>query len=83
MIKVLFFAKTKEIIGVGDIQLAKNDAFKTIDDIRLHLIESGEKYRSALESDALLVALNQSMVPVTSQVADGDEVAFFPPVTGG
>lgn len=83
MIKVLFFAKTKEVIGKGEHQLSDSEGFNTIDDIRLHLMELGDNYQSALSSEKLLVALNQTMVPASSNVGDGDEVAFFPPVTGG
>jgi molybdopterin synthase sulfur carrier subunit len=83
MIKVLFFAKTKEVIGKDELQLSDSARFNTIDDIRLYLMELGDNYQSALSSQQLLVALNQTMVPASSNVRDGDEVAFFPPVTGG
>ncbi|MCF9378680.1 MoaD/ThiS family protein, partial [Klebsiella pneumoniae] len=37
----------------------------------------------ALEPGKLLAAVNQSIVPFDTELQDGDEVAFFPPVTGG
>jgi molybdopterin synthase sulfur carrier subunit len=41
------------------------------------------KWDLALESGKLLAAVNQSIVPLEHALSDGDEVAFFPPVTGG
>ncbi|MDW2047144.1 MoaD/ThiS family protein, partial [Vibrio sp. 708] len=41
------------------------------------------KWDLALEPGKLLAAVNQSIVPLDTQVKAGDEVAFFPPVTGG
>ncbi|MBD4685637.1 molybdopterin synthase sulfur carrier subunit, partial [Xanthomonas citri pv. citri] len=40
-------------------------------------------WQLALEKGKLLVAINQSISPLESAIKDGDEVAFFPPVTGG
>ncbi|PJG86396.1 molybdopterin synthase sulfur carrier subunit [Conservatibacter flavescens] len=81
MIKVLFFAQTRELIGVDEIEL--NDDFSTAEDIRFHLSQKGEKWALALEAGKLLVAINQTLLPLESAVKNGDEVAFFPPVTGG
>jgi len=36
-----------------------------------------------LNSTSVLVAVNQSVAKFASSVKDGDEIAFFPPVTGG
>ena len=43
----------------------------------------GESWRETLTGEDILVAVNQNMVYDDHAVADGDEVAFFPPVTGG
>ena len=45
--------------------------------------ERGDKWALALESGKLLVAVKQTLVPLYTPLHDGDEVAFFPPVTGG
>ncbi|MFH0260412.1 molybdopterin synthase sulfur carrier subunit [Vibrio mediterranei] len=81
MIKVLFFAQTRELIGQDSVELAAE--FVTIEDIRAHLAAQQGKWELALESGKLLAALNQNIVALDETVQDGDEVAFFPPVTGG
>ncbi|MCG9624659.1 molybdopterin synthase sulfur carrier subunit [Vibrio mediterranei] len=81
MIKVLFFAQTRELIGQDSVELAAE--FTTIEDIRAHLAAQQGKWELALESGKLLAALNQNIVALDEKVQDGDEVAFFPPVTGG
>ncbi|ACY51119.1 molybdopterin synthase sulfur carrier subunit [Vibrio diabolicus] len=85
MIKVLFFAQTRELIGIDSVEL--DDQFETVEAIRAHLVEEGAdkngKWDLALEPGKLLAAVNQSIVPLDTEVKAGDEVAFFPPVTGG
>jgi len=85
MIKVLFFAQTRELIGIDSVEL--EGPFETVESIRAHLVEEGAekngKWDLALEPGKLLAAVNQSIVPLDTQLKAGDEVAFFPPVTGG
>ncbi|MCL9774631.1 molybdopterin synthase sulfur carrier subunit [Vibrio methylphosphonaticus] len=81
MIKVLFFAQTRELIGKDSVEL--EGEFITIEDIRAHLAAQQGKWELALESGKLLAALNQNIVALDEKVQDGDEIAFFPPVTGG
>ncbi|MEZ9159169.1 molybdopterin synthase sulfur carrier subunit [Vibrio lentus] len=81
MITVLFFAQTRELVGVDSVEV--DTQFKTIEAIRSYLVTQEGKWDIALEEGKLLAALNQSIVPLTTEVKDGDEVAFFPPVTGG
>ena len=81
MIKVVFFAQVKELVGQSALEL--DDSFTTAEHIRLHLCEQGDRWARALESGKLLVAINQKISPMTACVSAGDEVAFFPPVTGG
>ncbi|WP_407332653.1 molybdopterin synthase sulfur carrier subunit [Enterovibrio sp. 27052020O] len=81
MIQVLFFAQVKELVGTGS--LALDEEFSSAEDIRQYLAAKGDKWSLALESGKLLVAINQTISDLSSPVKDGDEVAFFPPVTGG
>ncbi|WP_038142223.1 molybdopterin synthase sulfur carrier subunit [Vibrio nigripulchritudo] len=81
MIKVLFFAQTRELVGVDQIEV--DSSYETAEQLRLHLVEKGGKWALALEAGKLLVAINQTLSPLDSPIQSGDEVAFFPPVTGG
>jgi molybdopterin synthase sulfur carrier subunit len=81
MIKVLFFAQTRELVGVDELQLEGD--FQTVEAIRSHLAQQEGKWDIALEQGKLLAAVNQSIVPLEHPIQVGDEVAFFPPVTGG
>jgi len=81
MLKVLFFAQTRELIGIDEIVLEQD--FATADALREHLSQKGDKWALALEKGKLLVAINQTLMPLESIIKSGDEIAFFPPVTGG
>ncbi len=85
MIRVLFFAQTRELVGIDGLEL--EGAFDNVEAIRAHLVDAGVnkegKWDLALEPGKLLAAVNQSIVPLDAKVKSGDEVAFFPPVTGG
>ncbi|TOF45254.1 molybdopterin synthase sulfur carrier subunit [Vibrio parahaemolyticus] len=85
MIKVLFFAQTRELVGIDSVDL--DGQFDMVEAVRAHLVEADAekagKWDLALEPGKLLAAVNQSIVPLDTQVKAGDEVAFFPPVTGG
>ncbi|MCG3729876.1 molybdopterin synthase sulfur carrier subunit [Vibrio cincinnatiensis] len=81
MIKVLFFAQTRELVGCDHIELEA--CFETVEMLRHHLSQQEGKWSLALQADKLLAAVNQSIVPMAHPLQAGDEVAFFPPVTGG
>lgn len=81
MIKVLFFAQVRELVGTDTLALPAE--FSTVETLRQSLARRGDRWALALEAGNLLVAVNQTLVETTHPVQDGDEVAFFPPVTGG
>ncbi|CAQ85020.1 MULTISPECIES: molybdopterin synthase sulfur carrier subunit [Photorhabdus] len=81
MIKVLFFAQIRELVGTDSLDL--DNSYITVDSLRNALISKGERWALALEDGKLLSAVNQSFVHGEHPLQDGDEVAFFPPVTGG
>lgn len=81
MIKVVFFAQVRELVGIDRLDLAAD--YPTVESLRVALCTRGDKWPLALESDKLLMAVNQTLVMSDHLIADGDEVAFFPQVTGG
>ncbi|HIF9123725.1 TPA: molybdopterin synthase sulfur carrier subunit [Photobacterium damselae] len=81
MITVLFFAQVKELVGQSQIDVEAS--VNTAEELRQQLALRGDKWQLALEPGKLLVAVNQTICPLDTEIKDGDEVAFFPPVTGG
>jgi molybdopterin synthase sulfur carrier subunit len=81
VIKVLFFAQVRELIGTASLEIA--DTYPDVAALRAALAQQGDRWALALESGKLLAAVNQTLVPMSHALSDGDEVAFFPPVTGG
>lgn len=81
MINVLFFAQVRELVGTDS--LALTPEFATVEAVRQHLAALEGRWSLALEEGKLLAAVNQTLVSFDHPVVDGDEVAFFPPVTGG
>jgi len=82
MVTILFFARLREQLSCEKTQL-EITAPATIGHVRDLLILKNPHWAEFLNSGSLLVALNQTMAKVSQIVSDGDELAFFPPVTGG
>ncbi len=82
MINILFFAKYREQAGLAETSASAagiHDVAAVIDYLQRELGARVE----FLDDQQLLIAVNQETGDRHSPVADGDEVAFFPPVTGG
>ncbi|MCL7667646.1 MoaD/ThiS family protein, partial [Klebsiella pneumoniae] len=50
---------------------------------RQHMAGKGDRWALALEDGKFLAAVTKTLVGFAHPVTEGDEVAFFPPVTGG
>jgi molybdopterin synthase sulfur carrier subunit len=83
-ITILYFARLKEALGLGSERLPLSPSIATIAALREFLRARGGAWEVELAPAKLVrVALNQEMVPPHTHLNPGDEVAFFPPVTGG
>lgn len=84
MITVLYFARLREVLGTGSEQIALPDSVRDLDGLRATLASRGDAWSKELgRNKAVRAAVNQSIASGDTAIADGDEVAFFPPVTGG
>ena len=86
MLKVLFFGQLKEVIKTDCIEVELVQGGKqlnTVAMLRRVLQERGELWNEYLAYGKALVAVNQEMSSDDTVLNDADEIAFFPPVTGG
>mgnify|MGYP006279066975 CR=1 FL=1 len=82
MIRVLFFASLRERLGMDHLDMPAEDT-ASVHDLRQALKARGGDWADLLDAEWALAAVNQTMARDHTPVSDGDEVAFFPPVTGG
>ncbi|MEM8498665.1 MAG: MoaD/ThiS family protein [Pseudomonadota bacterium] len=84
-ITVRLFASLREALGSSQFQfdLSAIDETPTVAIVRRILIATHDENWRALESADVRIAVNQSVVDDSARVQSGDELAFFPPVTGG
>ena len=81
MLKILFFAQLRERLGVA--HLEQSPVPPTVGALRTELSKQGELWLELLQKERCLAAVNQVIVGDDQTLQSGDEVAFFPPVTGG
>ncbi|HSH08264.1 MAG TPA: molybdopterin converting factor subunit 1 [Burkholderiales bacterium] len=83
-VKVLFFASLREQLGHAGEEIELPDGVATVGGLRAHLMARGDAWSAALgDGRRLRAAVNQDMASPEAMLRAGDEVAFFPPVTGG
>ncbi len=82
MIKVLFFAQLREQLDCSNLELPWSQPL-TVADLRQKLVEKHPAWSVFFADQQLLSAVNQTLVDENTALNENDEVAFFPPVTGG
>jgi sulfur-carrier protein len=83
-LQLRYFASIRERLGLEQESIELPVSVGTIDDLRAHLRLRGGIWSEVLgEGKVLRCALNHQMVNSSTELIDGAEVAFFPPVTGG
>lgn len=84
MLSIHYFASTREKIGIASENLEFEDGITTITELIAVLCDRHPGFKQANDiPNKLLVSVNQSLVDRTYKLNDGDEIAFFPPMTGG
>jgi sulfur-carrier protein len=83
-LQLRFFASVREKLGTGQETVTVPPQVRTVGDLRAWLRKRGGAWDETLaEGRALRMALDQDMCDAGAALAEGAEVAFFPPVTGG
>ena len=84
MITILYFARLREALGTGSEEIALPAHVTDLGKLRSVLISRGGAWAAELaDARPIRAAVNQDMAASDTPVRDGDEIAFFPPVTGG
>jgi len=84
MVKLLYFASLREALDKDSEQLSLPAEITTVAQLKDHLAARGEQWKASFTADtSLLVSVNQQMAQAETAISDTDEIAFFPPVTGG
>ncbi|RRJ83851.1 molybdopterin converting factor subunit 1 [Aestuariirhabdus litorea] len=82
MIKVLFFARYAEELGLRELEWPLEGELRVAQLLEA-LQARGERWQAVLDNPNLIVSVNQEVVSAQAPLHSGDEVALFPPVTGG
>ena len=83
IIKVVFFAALREQLNCDGLTLVAGEDTNTVAKVKLSLVNNNPAWQDILNKTSLLCAINHDMSASEDAVKPGDEVAFFPPVTGG
>jgi len=82
--KLLYFAWIRTQLGISEETIVLPEAVSDVQTLVGWLINRDENFKNTfLEHSLIQVAVNQEYVEFDCPVKSGDEVAFFPPVTGG
>lgn len=84
MITVLYFARLKESLNYSTEAIDLPADVSSIAALKLHLAKRGEAWANLFNGQQTIrAAINHALVENDAVIKNGDEVAFFPPVTGG
>jgi molybdopterin synthase sulfur carrier subunit len=86
MLKILFFGQIREVLQTDELDvdlLELQNPLKNVAELRRHLRLRGGLWGEYLATTRSLVAVNQTMSTELTPIKDNDEIALFPPVTGG
>ena len=84
MIKILYFASLREQLNRDSEALEAFPGLTDMSNLTRYLRQRGDVWAEVFgEHETVLMAVNQEMASGETPIKDGDEVAYFPPVTGG
>ena len=83
-VKLLYFAWVREQTGIQEEKIELPGGIETIADLMVWLKTRGPEFAAAFErSEVIRAAIDQTHVDHRQAIAGANEIAFFPPVTGG
>jgi len=82
MVSIRFFAGFREKIGAEKIEVSVPDE-TTLADFITRLESDYPEISALIEKNKATIAVNHEIVDMDQTISDGDEIALFPPVSGG
>ncbi|QIB67090.1 molybdopterin converting factor subunit 1 [Kineobactrum salinum] len=82
-LQLRFFARVREELDCAALELPWQAELATLDELQHALAQRGEAWRRVLAQDNLIRAVNHTVADGDTALQPGDEIAFYPPVTGG
>ena len=83
-VKLFYFAKVREALGVDREEIDLAGSIQTVADlVRFLKSRGGARHTTFNELSSIRMAVNQEIVEDDHAISANDEVAFFPPITGG
>ena len=84
MLTIHYFASIREALDKAEEQLELPASIASVNDLIAHLAAGNEQFRAVLSGNQkILVAVNKTVVNREHVLSANDEIAFFPPMTGG
>lgn len=83
MLKICYFASVREQLGKSEENLSLPDQVATVGELSTLLAERGEQWKILADEKSVLIAVNQQVSSREQVLHGSEEIAFFPPMTGG
>lgn len=83
-VRILYFARLREALSTSGEEIDLPESVSDVSGLMRWLASRGEVWQQEFDGCRLIrAAVNQALVANSAPLSPGDEVAFFPPVTGG
>ncbi len=80
--KIKYFAWIKDITNLSEEEINLNEA-KNLDELKTFIIEKYPDLKKHMIKEILRFAINQEYAVNNTNLNEDDEIAIFPPVSGG
>jgi sulfur-carrier protein len=83
MLKLCYFASVREQVGKTEENITLPAEITTVGELSMFLADRGEAWKILADSKSVLIAVNQQVSSREQVLLGSEEIAFFPPMTGG